>query len=396
MKKYLIIGIAALAALASCTKVGIDESQIPDKKISFEVASYVPQTRANSSLDSEGYNSFTTNAWFFAAAGKGTDMQYMNGVTVSKGTDSWAPADDYYWPKSGYINFYSYAGTRTPAVSASADFKTVTMAYTNQEIAATDNILVAKPALHYTANTNEVSYDKALGEFNYETGYAYDSATDGGYSGVPTIFQHMLAKVAFIVKLKTTDAKKSANTTWTVEVLNDGTNNSNIIPVKKGTLSLSNTEAATAAAIGEWTNTNTAEPAIGWVAGSDTETIAFAGKTLTIQPNATESAETDNKLVEVRTVMPQLTSGVDFNLSYKVTASHGATNFMEEIINVTSSNLAAAVSSITKWEMNKVYIYTITIDPVTQKVTFDPAVVEWEAATNGAINIDENGAIVTP
>ena len=46
MKKYFVfLGIAALT-LAACTKTEIDETAVPDQKIEFNVASYVPQTRA--------------------------------------------------------------------------------------------------------------------------------------------------------------------------------------------------------------------------------------------------------------------------------------------------------------------------------------------------------------
>lgn len=390
MKKYFIVlAVAALAASAACTKV---ETITPDQKISFEVANYVPQTKANSSLDSEGYTSFTANAWFFQ--GENNKMQYMNNETVSKGTDSWAPANDYYWPKdaSSYINFYSYAGSKAPAISADETMKTITVSYANVEIANNDNFMVADPALHFKSNVDQVEINDEQGEFNYtgeNAGKHTYTGSSQSYTGVPTLFHHMLAKVAVVVKLKTTEAKKSANTTWTVKVLADG---SNIKPIKKGSLTLKNTDAATAATIDSWKIyngeteiTDAAAKSIGWIAGTDIETIAFTEQTLTIPANATESADTKN-LVDVRTVLPQATSGVNFNLKYEVSASHGDTAFMKEIITLDEQTLAAAASTVTAWNMNQITLYTITIDPVTEKVTFDPAVVEWDSVT-GTITV---------
>lgn len=393
MKKFFIaIAALALVASAACTKVNPEEKKT--EKISFQVANYVPQTKANSSLDSEGYNSFYCYAWYF-----GAPMQYMNNVEVKKGTNEWAPAQDYYWPKTGYINFYSYAGSQAPSVTPSTDMKTVTVAYADKTIASTDNFMVADPALHFgVANFDAdlVTINDEQGNFNYTTGkYDYTTSTQS-YKGVPTLFHHMLAKVAFLVKLETAEANKSANTTWTVTVLNTSDNPSTLKPVNMGSLTLKNTDAAADAGMGTWSVyngttevTDAAAKKIGWVAGTSTETISFATKTLTIQPNANVSAETDNKLLEVRTVMPQATSGVAFDFAYQVSAQHTGDSapFMTEIIKVSNKTLAQVTNSTpAAWNMNQITLYTITIDPVGKRVTFDPAVVEWDSTT-GAITL---------
>ena len=185
-----------------------------------------------------------------------------------------------------------------------------------------------------------------------------------------------------IVKLQTTAAKKSSNT-WKVEVLDTDANPSNIIPVNKGTLTLTSVDNATTAFVSSWTNANTTNPTVGWVASTtatDVETISLAKTGLTLEPQALTSTQ-DSVVVAVRTVMPQLTSGVKFNFSYKITANNGS-DYMTEVVTIPSTTLAAAVPTITMWEMNKIYLYRIIIDPVTEKITFDPAVVEW---VNGGI-----------
>lgn len=397
MKKYIIIALAAVVALAACTKANPEATR--SEKISFEVANYMPQTKANSSLDSEGYTKFNCYAWYF-----GAPMQYMNNVEVSKGTDVWAPANDYYWPKTGYINFYSYAGSQAPAVTPTSDYKTVTVKYDNTPIGAEDNFMVAKPALHFgiaNADANIVAIDHEQGDFSYDTpGYTYTTSSQT-YTGVPTLFQHELAKVAVRVKLATDESKKSANTIWTVTVKANGSDTpSNIKPINKGTLTLKNTDGATAPLVDSWTTydasdaaftANSNEEAIGWVASTNTEdkeTIAFATKILTMNANTIASTTTEN-LLDVRTVMPQVTTGVEFNLTYEVSAKHtGETDpFMTEVLKIENKTLAAATdNTLLYWGRNQVIVYTITIDPVTQKVSFDPAVEEWTSAT-GAISL---------
>ena len=388
MKKYFVfLGIAAMT-LAACTKTETIEA--PAQKIDFQVASYVPQTRANSSLDSEGYESFKTEAYYFPTTG--APQYYMQGVDVVKGTDAWAPVQDYYWPKKGHINFYSYIGTKNPTLVYSDDKKTVTATY-NTTIADNDNFLIADPALHFSQNVDQVTVDKDLvkpNEFDYKDGvYKAADSEPKQYQGVPTLFHHQLAKIAVIVKLKTT--KKSSNT-WKVDILDTDANPSKIFPVNKGVLTLENVDTTTTATKSLWTYKNTDDQTIGWVPSTiatDVDKISLARTGLTLEPNALESAQ-DSIVVAVRTVMPQLTNGVEFNFSYQVTANNGTSDYMTEINKFNETDtpkyLSDAVSSITKWEMNKVYIYKIYIDPVTDKITFDPAVVEWEPAVTGTLS----------
>ena len=437
MKKYFIFAVAALAASVACTKTNIDTDQLPDQKISFEVANYVPQTRANSGLDTEGYTTFNCYAYFF----NGTAAQtYMNNVAVTKtnvgAEDSplyqWAPAEDYFWPKNStsYINFYSFAGSKAPIVEATSDKKTITVKYDLRKsyngsvtyndaagvVATNDNILVAYPAMKYNSNVNEVSID----------------GTDPGYSGVPTLFKHVLAKLEVKVKLATTTA--SDNTLWEVEVNNSDTD-SYITAGDEGTLILKHTEASTPATghsqfytpydtngttlLGVTSNPESYlngidQALIGWVRSkansADDTTIPevkynFSTATLTMNKGATESSATPTVLSPI-SVMPQLTGHTGLKLTYTVKAYHGTVSgeewtrndepFMVET-RTTGTNpeiLGKLVPSIKYWGMNQKITYTIIIDPVTEKVTFDPAV-EDLTEVSGDVNVDKDG-FVTP
>lgn len=412
MKKYFIIAVAAVAAMASCTKNELNEQAIPEKKIGFEVANYAAQTKANQTLTNaeDGIYQFHTYAYQFPTIGSPREFMnvdifaWQDAEQTSKLTSGtapvmvWAPEDDYYWPKTGWINFYSYAGTHTPAETVSSDFKTVTFTYTDAVIAAASNILVADAALHQSrANYNDNAHSVD------DNGSGADVTT-----GVPTLFRHQLAKITFDVEARTTDAKKSANTIWKVQVLNtenqSGNNyKSTIVPINKGSLVLTNADAATAATTQAWTRTNESATNIsGWVPSTEKETIEFNDSdVLTIDVNTTGDG-TKSEVLALRSVMPQLTNGVKFTLVYKVQALHGSNVYLEEIRTVgidADQVLSDLAGTVTSWGANKKITYHIIIDPVSEKVTFDPAVENYdEIDADGAqdiININEGG-IVTP
>jgi archaellum component FlaF (FlaF/FlaG flagellin family) len=365
MKKiYTILAIAAVAAVGcSKTELGTTENKVfSDEKINFEVASFMDQTKAAgeaaTTLNAEGFTTFYTYANFF----QGTTKQvYMDNVAInySESPKQWAPARDYYWPKAAdsYINFYSYVNTASqdPAITFNSEKTVATATYEDKTIAATDNILLADAALKQNGNLTEYT------------------SISGVTSGVPTLFRHLLAKVNFKIKLVTTDEKKSASTKFVVTILNAGETLSNIKADQKGSYVATNTFddvkhtlAWTAPVV--WTPSTT--PQI--------ETISFLTPELTLPVNSTSSGEYVDLLKE-RTVMPQtLDADNDFTLSYKVETYYGseATPYMTENFKVTGK-IATLVNTITAWNKNTKITYNITIDPVGNKVTFDPAVEEW-------------------
>ena len=414
MKKYFIIAAAALAGLAACTKTNLDEISIPDQKVAFEVANFTSQVKTKAAaITSENIFSFHTVANQFPTVGDpvvfmDVDVLPWNGSTQVTASNidannitAWSPVQDYYWPKTGWINFYSYAGTKVPAVDNNAsDKKTVTFTYTDQVIGAADNILVADAALHYASSNSET------GTYGVDKG---ESASSHVTKGVPTLFRHQLAKLIIDVEARTTDSKKSENTTWKVKVLSASSENadykSRITPIKKGSLVLTSVEPASATTnTYAWTKTNESATNIsGWVASTtdtDKEEIVLSdSQELTIPVNTTGNGTKSTILAE-RTVMPQLTSGVAFKLAYEVQALHGDAVFMKEIREVgitTPANIGALVNSVTSWGANQKITYHIIIDPVSSKVTFDPAVEEYLAVDGNSdvINVNEDG-LVTP
>ena len=297
----------------------------------------------------------------------------------------WAPDVDYFWPKTGYVNFYSYAGTQTPT-SVNTEGSLV---YTDKTIVYTDNILVADAAYGY--NANRETYQKE----------------SSSVEGVPTLFRHYLAKLAFNVKLATTNAKRTTTNRFKVEILDAYVKVSN-----KGTLTLSSADPVTdrdvktaTAGYYPWENANSANPNVAWVpatwnetAGSETiekiqvvtsspvEGQDMFQRTLNLGVDKIAQAETGDDLVLLasRSVMPQvLTDNQVFYIKYKVYAYHdtndednGETPYSVETLEFTNP-LNQFVSAITEWDKNTKYIYNVIIDPIASKITFDPAVEEW-------------------
>ena len=422
MKKYFIFAAAAVVAMAACSKVEEDFNLTsPNNKIGFEVAKYTRQiqTKANAITD-EAIYSFHTVANQFPTVGSPVVFMdvdilpwHVEGSTRTQVTapaanetlpliNVWAPSDDYFWPKTGWINFYSYAGTHAPTVgNAAADKKTVTFTYTDAVINANSNILVADAALHYGRANSQT-----------ETHQVDNSETAGHVTkGVPTIFRHQLAKLIIDVEARTTAAKVSSNTTWKVQVLSVSPDNadykSEIKPVNKGSLVLTSAEAAnTTTNTYAWEKTNESATNIsGWVASTataDKEEIALSDSdVLEIAVNTTGNS-TKSVILAERSVLPQLTNGVAFKLTYKVQAYHGNTIFLEETreVGVTADKtISQLANTVTSWGANQRITYHIIIDPVSEKVTFDPAVEEYvDVDADGDtddINVNENG-LVTP
>ena len=418
MKKYFILAAAALVALTACTKM--ETTETAEKKISFEVANYSAQTKAEepvSVLTEIGVAGFKTKAWLHANGGSGSnffgtsDNGYTETITYN-GSNAWEPALEYFWPKAStsYINFVSWFAKNDKAPKSSTLSETVMEWGDNTNpltILPSDNILFADEAWKQTDNNTTPT-----------TPYYHK---DGVTQGVPTLFHHALASVAFSVRLSTQTA--STKSIWDVTI-----DAASLTVGNNGYLTLSNSEptgkSTRAWRIGstyqESESTLATSANVGWArptSGASTETIVQTGGTGTeefatpaftgFQPTtATSSAPATSgdyvTLLPPRTVMPQVINGgvVTFSLTFTIKIFHdndsngvkdefdgtsGITDgdaFSRETITV-SDNLYSLVNSISAWNMNTKYTYRITIDPVGQKVLFDPAVADWATVANG-------------
>ena len=372
MKKYIVIALAALVAFAACTKVNPEEKKTD--KISFQVAAYMTKAQGNNFL-AECPN-FFTNAWYNPVSGAA--QYYMQNVEIlpddATNPTQWAPAEAYYWPKSGKINFFSYASANALAASelnfgANATPAGSQFTITGHKVAADDNIMIADAVYNASKDSHNADGEDVTDDLT--------SGNDSGFNGVPTMFRHLLAQVRFNIGLATANA-----TTGTTNFIAKVTAARVEKVVSKGSLALT-AGAATGTALETqpWTPASDGNT-VGWTASTvatDVVTLVLQNsKALTLAAGATEG--NSEKFLDFTSVLPQaLTDDIVLTIKYDLQTLHGNTVYIDEKDLEVSAKLNS--TTIKNWCMNKRYTYNITIDPVTDIITFDPAVAEWTSAS---------------
>ena len=348
MKKYIILAAVALAASAACTKVEV--AQEAQREISFEVANRM--TKANVKYEN---GDFGTYAWF-----NNTDP-FMVNEKVGLVSGVWKTVDNtFYWPKTGSVSFISYSPYTGPVPTVAKDKITYT-GYTAADV----DVMYADRAT-CSSNVNEVN-----------------DGVDSGYTGVPTVFRHALAKLSFDIKanfLEYDDTVNGSHTEWEVTV------NS----IKIGGFKTTGDLALTLNSDGKsWDKPATDVGGTNYyvwenLSGStgDQELLPSGTITLTTTPQTLNAA--------TGYVMPQVLEAgaqvLKLNIHIKTTLANG--NVINEDL-VKTINLMD-ISTLKAWQMNEKIHYTINIkptssdasnphndDPVDVVITFDPAVDDW-------------------
>ena len=109
MKKYLILALPVLVALAACTKVEVQDTE--QQAVTFNVVNYLQQTRAYNPYSTE--DTFGTFAFFtptdWETDGDGTvfieNEEVLYGPSYAEG--EWGTATRYFWPKTAKLTFAS-------------------------------------------------------------------------------------------------------------------------------------------------------------------------------------------------------------------------------------------------------------------------------------------------
>ena len=402
MKKYYILAAVALVASAACTKVDLEPEATPDSPVTFQVANYVPRTKA-SSLESEGITSFSCKAYlhaeginltaapdyatsqaggsqnFFGNAGNSyIETVKLNGDTNSNNTYDqgetfvWKTDQTYYWPKSehSFVNFVAWYGNTGTAptvnyvwdATAGAYKATIAWAVTSTIGSSTQNLIYADMAWRFHNNTNTYV------------------ATSHVTEGVPMLFHHLLSK--FCVKAYAVEATANpANPTISAGngTVSDGTATWTITFVELSlgsiytgaTLNLSNTDPGSS-------RSNYTQA---WTQEASTSTTS-GNLTLANGANAISSvtANTANVLINETCVLPQ-TIGSSVVLSGKVNIhtayANGAVN--DEKIPFSFTLNAMGTNA---WAQNTIYTYIIKVNPSQKVVYFDPVIAADYTAGN--------------
>lgn len=366
MKKFIILAAAAVAAMAACSK--INETPASQREINFQVANSL-QTKATGSVYNNG--AFGTYAWF-----KGTD-EFMVNETVDLIGGVWKTSvNTFYWPKTGSIDFISYSpfnGTVDDTDSNPAVTKT-TIDYTG--ITAGDVDYMYADKVNCKSNVNEVTDG--------------EGSADSGFSGVPTVFRHALAKLSFKIRanfVEYEDPTTQTTTKWDVTVTS-----AKISGFKTtGDCALTlNTDGK------HWDKPVTN-------IGTDTDPV-----NVNVWTNLS-GATTDQELVDANvypegvllTTTAQDLAAANGYVIPQVLAAGAQTLKLTIHIKTTLSNHRVIeedftptidikdISSLKAWQMNENIVYTINIKPTATTetgsydnpndviITFDPAVADW-------------------
>ena len=368
MKKYIIIAIAALAASVACSKVETVDLQ---KEISFEVANNIRTKADIGSVYSNG--AFGTYAWF-----NNTD-EFMVNEKVNLTGGVWKTVDHtFYWPKTGSVSFISYSpfeGTSNTAGTTPAITDT-TITYTG--VTARDIDLMYADKATCSNNVNEVLDSLGTG-------------SDSGFTGVPTIFRHALAKLSFkvmanFIEWTDTTTTPASVTKWEITLKSfkihgfytTGDLELNLNGDKKSWDKPATTVGGTDYYV--WTNLS------GATAGQElVDTVTTYPGGIVLSTTAQDLTSADGF------VIPQVLTTdqkVDINAHIKTTLANGKVINEDFVKTIDISE----ISTLKAWQMNENIVYTIKFKPTASAldpgdahdddpkdviITFDPAVADW-------------------
>ena len=173
MKRFFLAALA-IAAIASCTKNEVNEI-VGDNQITFQTV-VGPSTKAL--IDATTYATtdptFGTVAYYNATGETfpTNSKPYIPESEVTYQTSFWSTVTPYYWPKNGFLTFFSYSPWSINESVSCSETDGITISNYDVSAAQGVDIMVADVKTEMKSN-----------------------GTNGGYNGVPTIFRHKLSQL---------------------------------------------------------------------------------------------------------------------------------------------------------------------------------------------------------
>lgn len=337
-------------ALTGCMK---NEVYVPkcETPISFEVANYVAQTRTG---EFDTAKEFGVDAWSYDATAGTVKIMENEVVSYDDVNNQWAPSQTYYWPIDGTVDFIAYYPADSKPNDISYNYNgTDAITYTNY-IVGEEDLMYADKAIRYSQNVS-----------------AYY-----GFTGVPTLFRHALAKVNFQVQNAHPTEDNNADITYEIVVDKITLNTYN-----KGSVTLKTGATATdaTATVGTWSVDNNV-----WTVTADSTTPLTWTSNVNLADNYVVAY--DNK---TQYVLPQtLTDNVTVEVVYTVSQFQmiDSTKTLISKKQYTPAAIKLNTMGLARWEMNKNITYTISIIAKSNQILFAPAIEDWATAT-GATTI---------
>lgn len=356
MKKVLLLAATAGIVLSSCVKnEPANTFGASDSKITFEAPAVGATTRA---IPGEIDNSAAYpvdekfNVWGWYHEGDYTNfaaltnyMTQANGkpIMVAKEGNTWAPATDYFWPKTGKLTFAAYS----PADAAGTFTHTAQglqiEGFTVPAVGGQYDLMYSDRAYNRTSSTNQYPTNKP--------------EVSNGYDGVDIVFHHALSSIIFKVgtaedystdadidfKIKSIKIKNVYGAGDFNETLTDGNGSTTRTPA--------------------WTATGNA----------DAQYVAFTGDFAVPEDGTTYTEPTGaaDLILLPQSFESNTAAVVEIAYTYE-TAASGEIAATETFILKNSTNAKT-------WEPNKRYTYRILFG--LEKITFAPIVENWEDVT---------------
>ena len=368
MKKFFFIAMAAIAALAACTKNSIDEGSVKNdsRVINFNTVTG-KATKAPISGTTYSYNlpSFGVFASYLEknktwAANKATATRYMDDVEVSFNDtkDIWAPASTYYWPLEGSLTFIAYS----PKSAATATFAEATGTLTLTGFTVNTTVASQVDLLYSSINADRTENES----YYVDSANSKNSETAEEDKGVNIKFKHALAQVIF--KAKTATEVYDAGMSFKINniTVNAASTADNMTVINPA-------DADPSATITTWTNPKTNDDF--FVLGEDfpndvvaTGAANFLNKTLSapvgdalLMIPVTGFAATDPSIT-IEYTLYRMSDALDMG-------SKEVTIYFDDIDDI-----------VNNWQAGKKYEYDLTID--LQKIYFNPTITDWVDAAD--------------
>lgn len=361
MKKYFIIAVAAVVALAACSKTEIDNTASKGREISYNAVAAKNATKAINNktyyaptdpafgiwglYQTESWSAnHSASVWIGASASEATQITYGLDAQSTANSEAWrnrASVD--YWPLTGslvFMGYSPYANVSSKAAISVVDNK-ATLTVSNFQTTTGDWVddLMWSDAVEASSNTA-----------NYDA----DGTEATTYNGVPVVFHHALSQIAVNAKI----AKEYTGYTFNITAL-----------------SVTVDDNATLTVADDLTNA----PTVTWGEPATDATRSIL---------SSASANLTTSYVQQGTsflVIPQtLTAGQDvLNVTYTVT-HNGVVSTASKTINLTAGDTVplTAFAKNTKYNLNLVF----SID----EIKYSPDIVDWEATTTSEYEVPQD------
>jgi len=382
MKKSVLIVTALCLTSTGCVKHQ-EEFSIgpPPKEITFQTAKYRLSRATDEQIAGSKftYDHFVTHAWSDAAVAAGNIFMDRQRIEKNEDGTAWMPTVDYYWPTASTVDFISYYPENT-ADKACPAIEREKLTYTGYDVsgdkaditAATNDLMYAEKAVGYSGDIDRMNDD-------------HGGTNDSGYSGVPTLFHHALAQLEIRLSVKQPAGETESH--WEAVIDHAALTGY----YTKGNLELRLNDPTQTHGIVGWTPAAD-DPKVGWMNDGNTRSQAIVGRdashpTLTVSSTGTGADyltdEPGCRSLFKAFVLPQtLTEAHLFDLRFTLNKYRGDTHETSEA-DSDIRHIQLKTDAVAYWGMNQRIVYTIVIDPAKAgKLSFDPAVVDWEEVAN--------------